>query len=257
MMQLMLGDCLDLLERIPDDSVHLALLDLPFLLTKNEWEKPIDLTKLWVQLKRVMIGRGAVLHFGVYPFTADLIVSNRNGFKHSWIWDKGQAGNFAVAKHMPLMNTEDILVFNANGKRGINYYPIMRPGRLRTKGGKASLKNARNYGGMENIHYESSEYYPTNILRFAGVPREERLHASQKPETLLRYLIKTYSLVGETVLDCTMGSGSTIAAAVSLGREAIGMEIDPEIYQVALTRLDKVEPAPADLPTEKQLPLFA
>lgn len=256
-MQLFQGDCLDLLDQVADNSVHLALLDLPYLKTKNTWEKPVDLTRLWLQLKRVMIKRGAVLHFGIYPFTVDLINSNRKGYRHTWTWDKGQAGNFAGAKFGPLNVTEDILVFNAGGSSGVNYYPQMRTGRLRTKGGKASLKNGKNYGGMKNIHYESSEYYPTSILKFAGVPREERLHESQKPLDLLRYFIKTYSQAGETVLDCTMGSGSTIVAAVGLGREAIGMELVPEIYQVAVNRLQYIEVLPADQPAEKQLTLFA
>lgn len=229
---LIFGDCLDILPDLDADSVDAVICDLPFGTTVNNWDTPICLDGLWQQFRRIVKLHGAIVLFGAQPFSSDLVVSNRRGYKHRWIWNKRQAGNFAVAKHMPLTVDEEILVFTANGERA-NYYPQMRTGKERTKGGKASTKNGRGFGGLANISYRNDQYYPTSILEFPSVPRTQRLHPSQKPVDLLVYLVRTYTQVGDTILDCTMGSGSTGVACWQEGRQFVGIEKDEHYYSVA------------------------
>jgi site-specific DNA-methyltransferase (adenine-specific) len=143
--------------------------------------------------------------------------------------------------------TEDILVFTGNGER-VNYYPQMRKGKMRYRGSKNSANHGRGFGGMKQVYYQSDEYYPISLLEFAAVARQHSLHPSQKPTELLEYLIRTYSLEGDTVLDIAMGSGSTIIAAAHCGRNAIGIEKDAAIFATAQKRIA------SDL---EGLPLFA
>lgn len=237
--QLFHGDCLTEMNRIEDGSVDMVCADLPFNTTGNRWEAAIDLDALWQQLIRVTKPHAAIVLFGMQPFTGQLVMSHPKGYKHPWIWEKGQAGNFAVAKHMPLTTHEDLLVFTRKGEK-VNYYPIMRTGRLRTKGGKASTKNGRGFGGLKNISYENDQYYPTSVLKFPPVPRKQRRHSAQKPLPLLDYMLTTYSQPGDTVLDCTFGSCSTGVASVLAGRNFIGIEKDAEIFQIGKQWMEQV-----------------
>lgn len=238
--QLYCGDCLDVLPTIEANSIDAAICDLPFGTTSNAWDKPIDLASLWRQLLRVVKWHGAIILFATQPFTSELVMSNKGGYKHKWTWNKRQAGNFAVAKHMPLTVDEDILVFTGGGERA-NYYPIMRTGKARTKGGKSSEKNGRGFGGLANISYRSDQYFPTSILEFASVPRTKRQHASQKPTPLLRYLIETYSLPGQVIMDCTMGSGATGVACKETGRGFVGIELDAGYFEIARAQMPLLE----------------
>lgn len=226
------GNCLEVLPTFAPCSINAVICDLPYGTTSNKWDSPIPLAPLWDQLRRIVKPHGAIVLFATQPFSSELVTSNRKGYRHKWTWNKRQAGNFAVAKHMPLTVDEDILVFTTSGE-SVNYYPIMRTGRMRTKGGKASAKNGRGFGGLTNISYRSDQYHPTSILEFASVPRTQRQHASQKPVPLLRYLIETYTQPGEVVLDCAMGVGSTGVACKETGRRFVGIELDREYYEIA------------------------
>lgn len=249
------ADCLDALVHVPDKSIHLILTDEPFGTTRNPWDTPIPQDKIWEHKKRILAPGGAIVHFATEPYTSILITGNMRGYKHKWIWNKRQSGNFAVAKHQPLsifeeipvfdfnednedVEYEEIVVFSAEGKR-IAYYPKMRTGKMRMRGSKNSDKHGRGFGGMNQVYYQSNEYYPTNILDFPAVSRKKSLHPSEKPVPLLEYLIKTYSLTGETVLDYAMGSGSTGEAALGTNRTFIGIERDADIFKIAQKRIDK------------------
>lgn len=215
----------------------MALLDLPFGTTKNHWDTPIDLDFMWEVLNRVLNTNSAVVCFAQQPFTTHLINSNIKGYKHRWIWDKKQSGNFAVAKYQPLSVIEDIIVFTLNGER-CNYYPQMRKGKMRWRGSKNSEKHGQGFGDIEQVYYQSDEYYPTNILEFSAVPRRNSLHSAQKPVGLLEYLIKTYTLENETVIDLTMGVGSTGVACQNLNRGFTGIEKEKQFYDISEQRIN-------------------
>jgi len=238
-MNLIFGDCLEVGKKVEDNSVDMALLDLPFGKTRNKWDCIIDPAAMWELLSRIMKPGGAVACFAVQPFSSILVNSNLRGYKHTWYWDKTQSGNFAVAKFQPLSIVEEVLVFTCNGEK-TNYYPKMRKGKMRYRGSKNSIKHGRGFGNIDQVYYQSDEYYPTNILKFPAVSHKGNLHPSQKPAPLLQYLIETYTLPGETVIDIAMGSGSTIEAAIKSGRDAIGIENDPEYYSVACTRIKNI-----------------
>lgn len=241
------GEAIEIMQAMPDNNVDMALLDLPFETTQNEWDKLIPVQPMWEQLRRLVKPHGAIVCFAQDPFSSLLVASHFVGYKHKWVWSKKQSGNFAVAKHQPLSVTEDVLVFTGRGERA-NYYPIMRKGKLRYRGSKKSTKHGRGFGGMKQVYYQSDEYYPTNLLEFAAVARQHSLHPSQKPVELLRYLIETYSLPGDTVLDISMGSGSTVIAAIDAERRAIGIEKNADIFATAQKRIHEHTQA---------LPLFA
>lgn len=229
------GDCIELMLEIPDESIDLILSDPPYGLTACKWDTPVSLTKLWKQYKRIIKKHGAIVLFGKEPFTSELVISNRKGFKHRWVWDKRQSGSFQLAKYMPLQITEDIVVFTGNGER-VNYYPQMRKGTYRKRGGAKATSKAMGKGFVVGYENYSDEYYPTNLLQFSSF-RKNRLHPTEKPIALLEYLIKTYSLEGDTVLDTFVGSGSTAIACLNTHRHYIGYEIEKEFYETAKNRI--------------------
>ena len=236
---LYMGNCLEMGKQIEDQSVDMALLDLPFGKTRNKWDILIDPVGMWELLGRIMKPGGAVACFAVQPFSSLLTNSNLKGYKHTWYWDKKQSGNFAVAKYQPLSVMEEILVFTCKGEK-TNYYPKMRKGKLRYRGSKNSEKHGRGFGKINQVYYQSDDYYPTNILSFPAVSHRGNLHPSQKSAELLQYLIETYTLPGQTVIDIAMGSGSTVEAAIKSNRKAIGIEKDSGYYQVACERINKL-----------------
>lgn len=227
-----LSQCEHVLPTIETQSVDLVLFDPPFGTTKNKWDKRLDWCSMWNQFKRIVKPSGAIVIFSQMPFTVDLINSNREGYKHYWVWDKKLAGNFAVSKYMPMSISELIVVFTSFGEK-VNYYPQMVKGKKRFRGSKNAKTNGQGFGGIEQVYYESDEYFPKNILEFSTVHRTKSLHPSQKPIDLLEYLIKTYSNEGDLVLDPTMGVGSTGKAAKNTNREFIGIEADESYYEIA------------------------
>ncbi|MBQ6979586.1 MAG: site-specific DNA-methyltransferase [Clostridia bacterium] len=233
------GDCLELMKEIPSGSVDMILCDLPYGVTNNKWDKQVDLKALWLEYKRVIKDNGAIVLFAKEPFTSKLIVNNIRSFKHKWIWDKSASGSFNLAKVMPLQITEDIVVFSGGGEK-VNYYPQMRKGKLRKKGGNNTENKAWNVRMKADYENYNDLYYPTNVLHFKGI-HKNRLHPCQKPTELLEYLIKNYTNEGETVLDNCMGCGSTIVACINTNRHYIGFELEKEYFDIAKERIDKVK----------------
>ena len=218
-----LGDCLDLMPLISDRSVDMVLCDLPYGSTACKWDSIIPFAPLWKEYKRIIKDNGAIVLTARNPFSSALLMSNPKMYKHKWVWNKKQSGSFFNAKYMPLQIEEDILVF-ANGK--VNYYPIMRKGKMRYKGGQA--KTTRWVKGLEiNERYYSDEYYPVNIIEYPNCKNKSaNIHPTQKNWELFEYLIKTYTLEGETVLDNCIGSGTTAIACMNANRNFIGIEKD-------------------------------
>lgn len=234
--KLLQGDCLEVMRSIPDGSVDLILTDPPYGTTACKWDSVIDFDLMWAELKRVIKPNGAIVLFGTEPFSSVLRLSNIGGFKYDWTWCKNVATNFLHAKRQPLRASESISVFISGASY---YYPQMTDGHKPTSSAKGSSThklwvgiNERNDSGGKTTRY------PQNILSFDVVARNERLHPTQKPVALLEYLIKTYTQESETVLDFTMGSGSTGVAAKNLNRRFIGIELDPTYFAIAKNRIE-------------------
>lgn len=250
--QLYHGDCLELMKSIPDKSVDMVLCDLPYGTTACKWDSVIPFEPLWNEYKRLIKPIGAIVLFSQQPFTSALIMSNIEMWKYNWIWKKDNGSNFLNAHHQPLKITEDICVFGyaatTESKKGVylNYNPQMRQGfkpyqcvsgaqRKDTAmvRGKCQAQN----GGTLTV--SDGNRFPINILDYKR--DKERLHPPQKPVALLEYLIKTYTNEGDTVLDNTMGSGSTGVACVNTGRNFIGIELNDEYFNIASERIKKTE----------------
>ena len=232
MIQLMRGDCLEVMREIPNGSVDMVLADPPYGTTACKWDTVIDLSLMWEQLKRVIKPNGAIVMTACQPFTSALVMSNPRMFKYCWVWNKKQGGNPLNAKRQPLRVTEDIVVFNSGG-----YIPQMRTGRMRKKGGINKQPETTGAVNLDYVSY-SDQYYPTNILDFPNCANKKYLvHPTQKPVALMEYLIRTYTDERDTVLDFTMGSGTTGVACKNLGRDFIGIELDQNYFDIAEQRI--------------------
>lgn len=231
-MNLIHGDCLVEMRSIPDKSIDMILCDLPYGTTACKWDVVIPFDLLWEQYKRVINNRGAIVLFGSQPFTSALIMSNVKEFSHSWVWNKRFAANYPLAKKQPMKIHEDVVVF------GHGYKPIMVKRDKPIK--KGTNKGAQIFNkGLENPLYKGKTYvekYPESIINFEK-RKEHSYSPTQKPVALLEYLIKTYTLEGETVLDNCMGSGSTGVACINTKRNFIGIEKDDKYFEIARARI--------------------
>lgn len=232
MIELFNGDCLQILKSIPDKSVDLVLTDPPYGTTVNKWDAVVPLEKMWNELKRVIKKNGAVVLFSQNPFSSVLVSSNLIQYKYDWVWVKEAGTGFLNAKKYPLKDNELINVF-CDGVHP--YFPQMEKGKAYTqkKGGATSNynKDSRN----EIVTTNDGFRYPKTTLHFNR--EKEKFHPTQKPVALLEYLIKTYTQENETVLDFTMGSGSTGVAAKNLNRNFIGIEKDENYFKIACDRI--------------------
>lgn len=228
--QILQGDCLEVMRDIPDKSVDMILCDLPYGTTSCKWDTIIPFELLWEQYKRLIKPNGAIVLTASQPFTTALIASNMQMFKYCWVWDKKISGNPLLAKYQPLKVHEDVCVFS----NGTKYYPQMRTGKERIKGG--------GYSKLLDMPMSKSvndQYYPTSIIEFSNAKRGE--HPTQKPVALFEYLIKTYTNEDEIVLDNCIGSGTTAIAAHNTGRKFIGIEKEPKYVEIARKRVEQAQ----------------
>jgi site-specific DNA-methyltransferase (adenine-specific) len=246
MIDLILGDCLEKMQDIESGSVDLILTDPPYGTTACKWDSVIPLEPMWAQLKRIIKSNGAIVLTASQPFTTTLISSNITGFAFCWVWDKCFAANFVQAKRQPLKDHEDVVVFTKTGQQPF-YYPQMtkRDTPIKKGGNKQSkaipIAQTTNAKLFSSTKKEYLEKYPTSQIRFNC--RDFRgLHPTQKPVALMEYLIKTYTNEGETVLDFTMGSGTTGVACVNTNRNFIGIEMDDKYFQIAQDRIANTQP---------------
>ena len=232
---LLQGDCLELMKDIPDGSVDMILADLPYGTTRNKWDSIIDLEKLWEQYNRIIKERGAIILTAQTPFDKVLGMSNLKMLKYEWIWEKEAGTGFLNAKKMPLKNHENILVFY---KKLPVYNPQMRLGfkpYVAKKGNHGS-----NYGNDKGAVTKSDgSRYPLTVVNFTR--DKDKLHPTQKPVALFEYLIKTYTNEGALVLDNVMGSGTTGIACLNTNRHFIGMELDEDYFNMAKERIENHE----------------
>lgn len=225
------GDCLQSLKSIQSQSVDLVFADLPYGKTSNKWDIPIDLKSFWNLILPIAKAQSPFVFTASSGFEFILYNSFPEAYKYKWIWNKNNSCGFATAKIRPFQITEDVLVF---GKGKINYYPQMEErGNIRKKGGYSSSDN---YGNLQPSVSYNNLYFPKNILNFSSANQKDKIHPTQKPLELLEYLIRTYTLPGDLVLDPVMGSGTTGIACMNTGRRFIGIEKDEEIFYSACVR---------------------
>ena len=242
MINLMQGDCLEVMKDIPDGSVDMVLTDPPYGTTQCKWDSVIPFEPMWEQLNRVTKESGAIVMTAGQPFSSALVMSNPKQFKHEWVWIKNRGSNFANTVREPMKEHEVALVFS-NGKW--TYNKQMQP---RTGGGVnrvaydfKAITETENYGAIGSPNLRQGEMrVPSSWQKFnVASGAEKTKHSTQKPVALMEYLIKTYTNEGEIVLDFTMGSGSTGVAAKNLGRRFIGIELDEEYFQIAKGRINE------------------
>ena len=268
-MQLLKGDCLELMNDIQDHSVDLILCDLPYGTTDRvgtekkgnrifAWDNVIPLDQLWLHYRRLLKPQGAVVLTADQPFTSQLIMSNLEWFRYEWVWVKSKVTGFLLANSRPMKATEDILIFSpafasgASRKSGshMTYNPQgLIEKRVKKRNSASRLGNFLHqpeHMGAGNKLLHDSEYeqkftnYPNEILEIPVEPKN--IHPTQKPVALMEYLIRTYSNEGELVLDNCMGSGTTGVASVNTNRDFIGIESDAEYFEMATKRINDAAP---------------
>ena len=226
------GDCLELMQGIPDKSVDMVLCDLPYGTTACKWDVIIPFDKLWQQYERVIKDNGAIVLTAQTPFDKVLGSSNLKLLKYEWIWEKPQGTGHLNSSMYPLKNHENILVFC----KGVHKYnPQMEGNEIRVVKRNGLKAKTENYGSFtelpESIY---SGRFPKTVLKFG---KETGLHPTQKPVALFEYLIKTYTNEGETVLDNCMGSGTTAIACINTNRNYIGMEKEEKYFNIIQDRI--------------------
>jgi site-specific DNA-methyltransferase (adenine-specific) len=238
------GDCLQLMKYIDDKSIDMILCDLPYGTTACKWDTIIPFEPLWEQYKRIIKDSGAIVLTGSQPFTSALVMSNVKMFKYEWIWEKTVAGNFIQAKNSPLKIHENILVFSSGvvihkgqSRRRMVYNP------QGVKEVNKEWHRPQIYDSEHNYRRPShttdrkitQEKFPNSILEFGS--EHNPPHPTQKPVALFKYLIKTYTNVGDLVLDNCVGSGTTLVACKELGRKGIGIEKEEKYCVIAKQRI--------------------
>jgi len=231
------GDCLDLMATVESGSVDMILCDLPYGTTACKWDAVIPFDPLWAHYKRVIRPGGAIVLFGSEPFSSLLRVSNLKWFKYDWVWDKKIPVGVSYARYQPMRQSECISIF-CDGKTLYNPQITLRDFPIKKGGNKFSETApiaACKTGAIFQKTYTHKQ--PTNILTFPKV-RRGSVHPTQKPVALCEYLIRTYTNEGETVLDNTMGSGTTGVACMNTNRRFIGIERDDKYFEIARGRIE-------------------
>ena len=240
-----LGDCLAVMRDIPDGSVDAIITDPPYGTTACKWDSVIPFEPMWEQLKRIIKPKGAIVLFGSEPFSSALRMSNIKNYKYDWVWKKTKPTGFSHSKNMPLKDFELISVFSLGSighkhllKNRMEYNP---QGVFECE--RKIKRNKKGFEGSMERKSQTNEYigelsgFPKMVLEFNNVIANKTGHPTQKPVALLEYLIHTYTNEGETVLDFTIGSGTTAIAAINTGRNFIGIEKDQSYFDIASKRI--------------------
>lgn len=232
-------DCLNAMRFIPDGSISMILADPPYGTTQCKWDSIIPLEPMWEQLERVIKPNGAIVMTASQPFTSILGASNIEMLRYSWVWRKTAATGHLNAKRMPMKNHEDVLVFYAK-QPTYNPQGLSDFGRVVRRGGNGGC-----YGDSGKKNIQEKTGYPRTVQEFGSAGKT--VHPTQKPVALMEYLIKTYTNEGETVLDFTMGSGSTGVACVNTSRDFIGIELDPDYFEIAKQRIESANESKTEI----------
>jgi DNA modification methylase len=252
---LLQGDCLEILPTLPSGSVDAIITDLPYGTTACKWDEVIPFAPMWAEVKRVLKPRGAFVTTASQPFVSRLVASNLDMFRHEWIWDKVSAASPVNSLIGPKRSHESVLIF---GQTGHTYNPVMwNAGK--PNGNRGSARRQFGVGQRQDYDKEFShksnenERYPVSVIRLSYQNQEcnntIRIHPTQKPVALYEYLIRTYTNEGDTVLDFTMGSGTTGVAAINTGRHFVGIEKDANYFAIAQRRIEDAQAQPLLLET--------
>lgn len=238
------GDCLEVMRGLPSASIDACITDPPYGTTACSWDSVIPFAPMWAELRRIVKPKGAIVLFGSQPFTSALVMSNPAMFSHEWVWDKKFAGNFVLAGSRPMKTHESISVFCAESPA---YYPQMVKRDVPITGGGMSESGTIANGSFVALNRQYEEKYPVSILKY---PRDlgNTIHPTQKPVDLLRYLVRTYTNAGDTVLDFTCGSGTTGVACEIEGRNSINIDSDEHYCEVSRARMLRASGIAADIP---------
>ena len=240
MVELIKGDCLEIMKTIESGSIDAIITDPPYGTTQCKWDSVIDFDLMWEQLNRIIKPNGAIVLFGSEPFSSALRMSNIKNYKYDWIYEKTKSGTGLHAKYMPLKYHEIISVFY---KKTPTYNPQMVWNGItdnrKTFNSSLNKKDSVFCQGAKSKAKKDNGYrYPKSIQKFNNSDKTKSVHPTQKPIALMEYLIKTYTNENETVLDFTMGSGSTGVAAKNLNRKFIGIEQDEKYFEIATERIN-------------------
>lgn len=246
--ELLQGDCLETMDKLIEDNikVDMILTDPPYGTTSCKWDSVINFDEVWKRIKKLITDNGCICLFGTEPFSSHLRLSNEDMYKYDYKWIKSKVGNFLNAKNSPMKKYEDVMCFSygniANGSKNMmRYYPqgLQVVNKIKNNKGKS-----RNGTTIEERPSRQGEYiqkytnYPNNLLQFNS--ELKTVHPTQKPVDLLEHLIKTYTLENDIILDFTMGSGSTGVAALNLHRRFIGIELEPQYFEIAQKRIQDI-----------------
>lgn len=236
------GDCLKIMPQFPDNSIDMILCDLPYGTTQNKWDSVIPLNLLWKEYERIIKKNGVIALTSQGLFTAKLIMSNTKLFKYKLTWIKSKATNFLNAKKQPLRKSEDVCVFYRNHTYQATYNPQMTLGEPYNKGNRKNQQTG-SYGEFSSTEVKSNgQRYPSDVVYFKTAESEGNIfHPTQKPISLGRYLIKTYTNKGELILDNTSGSGSFLIAAALEDRKFVGIELNKETLLHKKKSIDLIE----------------
>ena len=244
MIDLRLGDCIEVMKTIEDNSIDAIITDPPYGTTQCKWDSVIPFEPMWEQLNRIIKPNGAIVLFGSEPFSSALRMSNIKNYKYDWIWQKNRPSGHLNARKVPLKNHEIISVFY---NKPCTYNPIKTKAEEHLIDKRKTINNGKikdgsyinGSKGFEDIRVKDNGLrYPKTIQKFNA---ERGLHPTQKPILLMEYLIKTYTNENETVLDFTMGSGSTGVACKNTNRDFIGIEMNEEYFKIAEQRINDIK----------------
>jgi len=242
MINLIQGDCLEVMDDLIKEGVKVdaIITDPPYGTTACKWDSVIPFDEMWNRLNKLIKTNGAIVLFGSEPFSSALRMSNIKNYKYDWVWEKSRVSHFAQAPYRPLTVTENIIAFSFGG--------TSKNAKIRMKYNPQGLKDCnkickgKGHSDHRPSKIQQKDYkqtktgYPKQILKFQS--DNASLHPTQKPVALMEYLIKTYTNEGETVLDFTMGSGSTGVACKNTNREFIGIELDDNYFNIAKNRIE-------------------
>ena len=238
--KLIQGDCLEVMDSMIKQGVKVnaIITDIPYGTTACTWDTIIPFNDMWQRLNLLIEDSSPIVLFGSQPFTSELIHSNLKSFKYCWIWNKRYPANYPLAKKQPMKIHEDICVFNSKV-----YYPVMTKRDVPIK--KGANKGADVFHkGLEREDYQGKVYdekYPESIIFFPTRQEGKKIHPTQKPLDLMEYLINTYTHEGDTVLDFTCGSGTTLVAAKKLNRKCFGIELEENYCEISKQRLIELD----------------
>ena len=241
MIKLYNGDTLKIMDRLIADGIKVdaIITDPPYGTTACKWDSILPFNEMWPRLEKLSKNHVPIILFGSQPFTSMLIHSNVKNFKYEWIWEKPNGTNAMLAKHQPMKNHENILVFNSSGSGRSVYNPQMTEGKPYTWESKRSKGSANGYDALKEDPkiVNKGERFPKSVQKFK---QERGMHPTQKPLNLMIYLVETYTNENDLVLDFTMGSGTTMLACKHTDRRGIGIELDEKYFEIAKKRTETI-----------------